>query len=748
VATQSTILGHPSAPRARIIANQNAMFVLAFAAVIAAMLLLASSRAHAQSASSPWPMAGHDAAHTGLSEYDTSVNPGTVKWETATARGYNKLANVANLSCKIGPQPVIGTDGTIYVTDQCSGIYFTNYPYGTYENLPSFVYAMNRNGGRVGSFLTPGYVECSPAIGSDGTMYVSGSGQPDVPMPFTHAFLEALSPIGGTKWQLPYADGCVTVGGDGTIYSASPDDHLYAINPDGREKWAFATAGPLSSSAAIGGDGTIYVGSGDNNLYAINPDGTEKWAFAASVGTVAVGADGTIYAPSADGDLYAINPDGTEKWAFVGPVGAVALGSDGTIYAASSDGHVYAINPDGTQKWAFPIFTPAYLALAIGSEGTIYASSAYLSLYAINPDGTEKWEGEGGLGLAIGAHGTIYTSLTNNGAWGPNGRLPGVVIAVGPAATTVSVSPVSAFVTPIGNTITKNVTVNNTGSNPLYINSFSLSGAAELTLGTSTCPTGATSLAPGGTCTIAIGFTPHALDTVSATLTLIDNTLTGATHRPLFGRGKVPETLRRVLSFGSTAQSASKTRSLTMTNSASVPITLTGTTVSGPNAEDFAVGGNCGGSLAGSSSCFYAVTFTPATETEESATLSIAVTEDPTSPRLVALSGTGISPLRALPLAGQSFGTVTVGNSLARNVTVRNLGSAAVSLSESIGGPNAADFAVTGGTCGTTLAGASSCNYKVTFTPSVAGAESATIGVSAVGDAASPHDVNLTGTGQ
>jgi Cep192 domain 4 len=141
------------------------------------------------------------------------------------------------------------------------------------------------------------------------------------------------------------------------------------------------------------------------------------------------------------------------------------------------------------------------------------------------------------------------------------------------------------------------------------------------------------------------------------------------------------------------------------------------------------------------------VTFTPATETVESATLSVAITGDPTSPHLVPLTGTGISPVKALPLAGQAYGTVTLGKSLARYVTVRNLVAAAVSISESISGPNAADFVVTGGTCGATLAGASHCNYKVTFTPSIIGAESATITVSASGDAASPHDVSLTGAG-
>ena len=60
------------------------------------------------------------------------------------------------------------------------------------------------------------------------------------------------------------------IGSDGTIYVGSRDDNLYAINSDGSRKWAFKTRGRVDSSPAIGSDGTIYVGSNDNNLYAIS----------------------------------------------------------------------------------------------------------------------------------------------------------------------------------------------------------------------------------------------------------------------------------------------------------------------------------------------------------------------------------------------------------------------------------------------------------------------------------------------
>jgi len=116
---------------------------------------------------------------------------------------------------------------------------------------------------------------------------------------------------GTVKWSFETGDGIESspaIGSDGTVYVGSWDNNLYAINPDGTEKWHFTTGGLVRSSPAIGADGTIYVGSFDGNFYAVNPDGTEKWhlSISASVSSPAIGSDGTIYVGSWDHKLYAI----------------------------------------------------------------------------------------------------------------------------------------------------------------------------------------------------------------------------------------------------------------------------------------------------------------------------------------------------------------------------------------------------------------------------------------------------------
>ena len=65
------------------------------------------------------------------------------------------------------------------------------------------------------------------------------------------------------------------IGSDGTVYVVSLDKKLYAINgKNGDKLWEFETGGVVLSSPAIDSDGTVYVGSHDdkrkaNKVYAI-----------------------------------------------------------------------------------------------------------------------------------------------------------------------------------------------------------------------------------------------------------------------------------------------------------------------------------------------------------------------------------------------------------------------------------------------------------------------------------------------
>ena len=75
------------------------------------------------------------------------------------------------------------------------------------------------------------------------------------------------------------------LGGSGVASPSSAGDVVYAVSGGslfafdslGNELWSYNCGSTGSSSPSVAPDGTIYVASTDSNLYAVNPDGTLKW---------------------------------------------------------------------------------------------------------------------------------------------------------------------------------------------------------------------------------------------------------------------------------------------------------------------------------------------------------------------------------------------------------------------------------------------------------------------------------------
>jgi hypothetical protein len=126
--------------------------------------------------------------------------------------------------------------------------------------------------------------------------------------------------------------------------------------------------------------------------------------------------------------------------------------------------------------------------------------------------------------------------------------------------------------------------------------------------------------------------------------------------------------------------------------------------------------------------------------------LSISDSPDPLSPHAVTLSTAATIPEGVAPLT-LAFGTVSQTTSKTLKTTVANYSPYTISIASSLSGANASDFTITGGTCGASLAGKSSCTIGVKFKPTTAAAESAALAVAIPQDPSSPRNVNLTGTG-
>jgi N-acetylneuraminic acid mutarotase len=106
------------------------------------------------------------------------------------------------------------------------------------------------------------------------------------------------------------------------------------------------------------------------------------------------------------------------------------------------------------------------------------------------------------------------------------------------------------------------------------------------------------------------------------------------------------------LTFTATVGTTSAAQSATLTNSGNATLNITGITITGTNPTDFAIATGesaCGTTLAPGANCFIYVTFTPASATTFSATLSVA-DNAAGSPQTASLTGTG-TPLPTFTLS-------------------------------------------------------------------------------------------------
>ena len=82
--------------------------------------------------------------------------------------------------------------------------------------------------------------------------------------------------VGDKLWEFVTGDpvsSSPAIGSDGTVYVGSTDQKLYALSSKtGVKLWEFETGHWVQTSPAIGSDGTVYVGSRDKKLYAIKAD--------------------------------------------------------------------------------------------------------------------------------------------------------------------------------------------------------------------------------------------------------------------------------------------------------------------------------------------------------------------------------------------------------------------------------------------------------------------------------------------
>jgi hypothetical protein len=232
---------------------------------------------------------------------------------------------------------------------------------------------------------------------------------------------------------------------------------------------------------------------------------------------------------------------------------------------------------------------------------------------------------------------TGVITVTDNGPNSPQViHLSGVGVS-GSAVVIVSLSALSVnFGAQTVNTTSaaKTVTLANSGNATLTVSSVTASSNFAQT---NNC----TAVAPAGTCTITVTFTPTVTGVLRGSVVIVDSATgspqvihlsgTGTATVPAIGLSNVS------LDFGSqTTGTPSSPQTITVTNTGSATLTITGVTASG----DFAASG-CVTSLAAGATCTLSVTFTPTVAGARRGT--VAITDNAAeSPQVIQLFGTGM----------------------------------------------------------------------------------------------------------
>jgi|GEM_PF-4329013 len=436
-----------------------------------------------------------------------------------------------------------------------------------------------------------------------------------------------------------------------------------------------------------------------------------------------------------------------------------------TVFAGSSGGGVYSSTDNG-YTWAPKItgltnLNVTSLAIDPATITTIYAAT-----------------GSGGVFRSANS-GTLWTAI-NAGLSGNALRVNTVVID--PVTTT------TIYIGTSGNGVYKSAnsgttwTQINSGLGNLNIKAIVIDPSDNTKLYAGTAGGGVyRSLDSGATWTEMNTGLTHKFITSLTIAPLTQQKLFAGTDSGLFdyeitnspGLVVVPPTVNGVpggVYFGAQAVGTiSAIQQITLTNNGTLPLSFSvdvsgefsPTTSAGPSTT-YAV---CGTTLAAGASCYFNVTFNPASYDSNPATAAtnnaksgqVVITSDaPVSPYYVTLKGTSApagtgSGTTAAPGVSLSpdklvFATQSVDvESVRQTVTLTNIGTATLNISSKLAdGDFYIDTSAT--TCGATLPSTSKCVIKVYFKPSGAGDLKGTLFL--YSDATgSPHTVSLEGAG-
>jgi hypothetical protein len=197
------------------------------------------------------------------------------------------------------------------------------------------------------------------------------------------------------------------------------------------------------------------------------------------------------------------------------------------------------------------------------------------------------------------------------------------------------------------------------------------------------------------------------------------------------------------VSFGNVTVGLTNTQTVTLSNQGSANLSVTQS--AGPGTGFSLSGLVLPLTLVPGQSSSFTLSFAPASSGTFTSNLAL-VSNAPTSPTAISLSGSGVSQILQLSPSATSlnFGSVTLGASSTQSVALTNTGNSSVSVSQI--GEAGSGFSVIGLSLPVSLSPGQSASFSVDFAPTAVG--SMTGAVSVVSSATnSPLSISLSGSG-
>lgn len=161
---------------------------------------------------------------------------------------------------------------------------------------------------------------------------------------------------------------------DNVVYVGSMDSSLYAVDlATGKQRWRYATTGPVQESSPCIQNGVAYVGDLEGILHAVDvKTGKALWTFKSEseIKSSPNCTSGGVYFGSYDQNLYCLSPrTGALIWKFTteGPLHSTPSVNGNQIYVSGCDEMFRIINATtGKQLYALPL--GAYTGASVASQ--------------------------------------------------------------------------------------------------------------------------------------------------------------------------------------------------------------------------------------------------------------------------------------------------------------------------------------------------------------------------------------------